>query len=52
MTDAAKPHMPPFKLRRTPYIPKRASGLSHQKALGRLRKTIGDFFRRAAFVRD
>jgi hypothetical protein len=48
MTDAAKPHMPPFKLRRTPFIPKRASEPSNERALGRLRKTISDFFRRSA----
>jgi hypothetical protein len=48
MTDAAKPHMPPLKLRRTPFIPKSASGPSHQKTFGRVRKTISDFFRRPA----
>jgi hypothetical protein len=47
MTNVAKPHIPPLKLRRTPLTAKRrAAGRAYRDALGRLRKAIGEFFRR------
>jgi hypothetical protein len=47
MINIAKPHLPPLKLRRTPFTAKRrVFGRPYQEVLGRLRKAIGDFFRR------
>jgi hypothetical protein len=46
MTNVAKPHIPPLKLRRTPFTAKRRAGRAYPATFGRLRKAIGDLFRR------
>jgi hypothetical protein len=47
MTNVTKPHIPPLKLRRTPFtVKRRAAGRAYQDAFGRLRKAVGDLFRR------